>query len=596
MGKITFFVSKEEFLTMVERDELLEYALVYGDYKGIPKQQIREFMAKGHDVVLRLDTEGAATVRRILGSSAVRPRLIDRKTETKETLLVRVVTAREEVKHLRKFDYVVVNEEGRLERSAGLVEAIIDAEKARVLQRNAVILGWMVSLLVDKGRMQKDSDGVDETDSHPKPARRFEARRAQSYVTVASNPTQGGLRANLDFINMDVESGNESGSDRSTRFRWRLDAPGAKLISFASRLAMLEKAAAGLGALGFIWASVAVVKESRSSRETVGTAEDTGEREPVDTAEDTDERRHVNWITRERVISTKTGMFSLVLYWFQPASSTTCVILSSMKLIKHICDDVGDANERNQQLALNIFFSLALGEALLFLLEKAFSEWMIKHRKLLEEVNRECHLDPLSIIYVRRFFYDTYPAFVNESIFYGRQKDLVSFAMDLLASNVFEDQLNGARILRKFATNENFSDATLQKVGIATSVMARLVEMLNWKEVEEEEIRQSVAEILLKLAGPRHKAPQITGIPGVMESISSLLLDSRDSAAASDGISVTMMDFQIERCDLLDGIRIYVDVGHAKGAEAAILAAAFFTATTGLFPTAIGSSPASRAK
>ncbi|KAK2979437.1 hypothetical protein RJ640_028995 [Escallonia rubra] len=150
-GKDYFFVSKEEFLTMVERDELLEYALVYGDYKGIPKQQIREFMAKGHDIVLRVDIQGAATLRRILGSSAVFvflvaeseaalvQRLIDRKTETKETLLVRVATAREEVKHLRKFDYVVVNEEGRLERSVGLVEAIIDAEKARVRQRSVVI-------------------------------------------------------------------------------------------------------------------------------------------------------------------------------------------------------------------------------------------------------------------------------------------------------------------------------------------------------------------------------------------------------------------------------------------------------------------------
>ncbi|KAK3008245.1 hypothetical protein RJ639_015357 [Escallonia herrerae] len=141
--------------------------------------------------------------------------------------------------------------------------------------------------------------------------------------------------------------------------------------------------------------------------------------------------------------------------------------------------------------------------------------------------------------------------------------------MDLLTSNVFEDQLNGARILRKFATNENFSDTTLQKVGIATSVMARLVEMLNWKEVEEEEIRQSAAEILLKLAGPRHKAPQVAGIPGLMESISSLLLDSRDSAAASDGIPMTMMDFQLEPCDLLEfvnlGLRILKKLSRDHG-------------------------------
>ncbi|KAK2980444.1 hypothetical protein RJ640_028852, partial [Escallonia rubra] len=96
-----------EFLAMVEREELLEYALVYGDYKGIPKQQIREFMAKGRVIVLRLDIEGAATLRRILGRGEV----------------------------------------GKVGWSG---EAIIDAEKARVRQRNAVILGWMVSLLVDK--------------------------------------------------------------------------------------------------------------------------------------------------------------------------------------------------------------------------------------------------------------------------------------------------------------------------------------------------------------------------------------------------------------------------------------------------------------
>ncbi|OWM78514.1 hypothetical protein CDL15_Pgr016238 [Punica granatum] len=150
-GRDYFFVSKEEFLSMIEKDELLEYALVYGDYKGIPKQQIREFMAKGNDIVLRVDIQGAKTLRRILGNSAVFiflvaenelalvQRLIDRKTETKEALLVRIATAREEVKHVKSFDYVVVNEEGKLENAVKMVESIIDAEKAKVQQRRAVI-------------------------------------------------------------------------------------------------------------------------------------------------------------------------------------------------------------------------------------------------------------------------------------------------------------------------------------------------------------------------------------------------------------------------------------------------------------------------
>lgn len=136
---------------MVEKDELLEYALVYGDYKGIPKQQIRDYLGKGYDVVLRVDIQGAATLRKIMGNRAVFvfvaaesesklvERLIGRKTETKEKLLLRVATAREEVKHVKDFDYVVVNAEGELENSVKLVESIIDAEKAKVAQRRPLI-------------------------------------------------------------------------------------------------------------------------------------------------------------------------------------------------------------------------------------------------------------------------------------------------------------------------------------------------------------------------------------------------------------------------------------------------------------------------
>lgn len=136
---------------MVEKNELLEYALVYGDYKGVPKQQIREFMAKGYDVVLRVDIQGAQTLRKVLGNSAVFvflvaesevamvERLVDRNTETAESLLVRIGTAREEMKHVKNFDYVVVNVEGKLDNAVKLVESIIDAEKAKVRQRIPVI-------------------------------------------------------------------------------------------------------------------------------------------------------------------------------------------------------------------------------------------------------------------------------------------------------------------------------------------------------------------------------------------------------------------------------------------------------------------------
>ncbi|XP_004486110.1 guanylate kinase 3, chloroplastic isoform X2 [Cicer arietinum] len=150
-GKDYLFVSKDEFLKMVEKDELLEYALVYGDYKGVPKQQIRDFMAKGYDVVLRVDIQGAQTLRKVLGKSAVFvflvaesevamvERLVDRNTETAESLLVRIGTAREEMKHVKNFDYVVVNAKDKLENAVKLLESIIDAEKAKVRQRTLLM-------------------------------------------------------------------------------------------------------------------------------------------------------------------------------------------------------------------------------------------------------------------------------------------------------------------------------------------------------------------------------------------------------------------------------------------------------------------------
>ena len=64
-GRDYWFVSKEEFARMIDEDELIEHAIVYGDYKGIPKQQVREALASGMDVVMRIDVQGAETVRKM---------------------------------------------------------------------------------------------------------------------------------------------------------------------------------------------------------------------------------------------------------------------------------------------------------------------------------------------------------------------------------------------------------------------------------------------------------------------------------------------------------------------------------------------------
>lgn len=233
-----------------------------------------------------------------------------------------------------------------------------------------------------------------------------------------------------------------------------------------------------------------------------------------------------------------TRNISKLLYWLQLASATACIVLSLMKLIKHNYGDVakGDTDKRNREAALNIFYSLALAEALLFLSEKAYWEWNVIYCKLLEEVNKECDLGPSGIISIRRFFYDAYSKCVNGSIFDGLKMDMVIFGMELLDSNSPDEQLIGARILRQFAMSKRFSDDTLQKIGINLSVIERFVEMLNWKDPQEEEIRRSAAEILSKLAGKKQNSLRVAGIPGAMESISSLLQTNRSSGAATDEI------------------------------------------------------------
>jgi guanylate kinase len=145
-GKDYFFVSKEEFARMIENDELFEYAIVYGDYKGNSKRQVREALASGADVVMRLDVQGAETVRKLVpeallifitveSEQELTARLRQRQTETAEELALRIATARKELQRVHAFDYVVVNHEGRLDETVDTVRAIIEAEHHRVRHR-----------------------------------------------------------------------------------------------------------------------------------------------------------------------------------------------------------------------------------------------------------------------------------------------------------------------------------------------------------------------------------------------------------------------------------------------------------------------------
>lgn len=143
-----YFVSVKEFERMIAQDELLEYAVVYDQYKGVPKKQVYDAMASGKDVVMRLDVQGAATIHRIVPSAVLifvttcsEQELIDRlsrrRTEGHQQLDVRIQTAREEMKRIHEFDYVVPNCDGKLSDAVGVIVSIITAEKHRAVPRQA---------------------------------------------------------------------------------------------------------------------------------------------------------------------------------------------------------------------------------------------------------------------------------------------------------------------------------------------------------------------------------------------------------------------------------------------------------------------------
>jgi guanylate kinase len=141
-----FFLSTTEFLHMKREGELLEHAIVYGQHKGIPKKHVREALASGQDVIMRVDVQGAATVRRLAPEAVLifltasseeelERRLRARGGDSPEQLEKRVATAHEEMKRMVEFDYVVVNRDGELDRAVDDVIAIITAEHCRVHPR-----------------------------------------------------------------------------------------------------------------------------------------------------------------------------------------------------------------------------------------------------------------------------------------------------------------------------------------------------------------------------------------------------------------------------------------------------------------------------
>ena len=145
-----FFISQDEFVKMIEQDELLEHAIVYGDNKGIPKQQVRQALASGKDVVMRIDVQGAETIRDICPEALLIflstrteeelvKRLKTRRTETPESLELRLATVRHEMESVEQFDYYVINADNQLDATVDTILAIVHAEHQRTHPRQVVL-------------------------------------------------------------------------------------------------------------------------------------------------------------------------------------------------------------------------------------------------------------------------------------------------------------------------------------------------------------------------------------------------------------------------------------------------------------------------
>ena len=136
------FVTRQGFDDMVDSSELLEWAWVYGNLYGVPKAQVRDALARGRDVMIKADVQGAATIRELAPEAvfiflappdldALTLRLSQRLTESPETLRTRLQTAEEEMTKASDFDHVVVNHNGRLDEAVREIEAVVERERAR---------------------------------------------------------------------------------------------------------------------------------------------------------------------------------------------------------------------------------------------------------------------------------------------------------------------------------------------------------------------------------------------------------------------------------------------------------------------------------
>jgi guanylate kinase len=137
------FLSQEQFLKMRNKHEFLEWANVYGNYYGVPKDEVTSALSRGADVIVKVDVQGAATIKQILPQTVLiflmppsveelEERLMRRRSESSPELALRLERARVEIESLPLFDYVITSHQDRLDDVVAQIDAVIAAEKRRV--------------------------------------------------------------------------------------------------------------------------------------------------------------------------------------------------------------------------------------------------------------------------------------------------------------------------------------------------------------------------------------------------------------------------------------------------------------------------------
>jgi guanylate kinase len=147
-----FFKSKEQFRSMIERDELLEYAEYVGNYYGTPRSFVNETIHAGKDIILEIEVQGAMKVKERFPEGVfvflmppslgeLKNRIVNRGTETDDSIRNRLSVAADEIRLLEHYDYAVVND--RVELACERIKSIVTAEHCK----RERILPYVKSLL-----------------------------------------------------------------------------------------------------------------------------------------------------------------------------------------------------------------------------------------------------------------------------------------------------------------------------------------------------------------------------------------------------------------------------------------------------------------